>query len=237
MDGHPDCLLIQSQLQLHAGGDLTREEGDLVERHLARCTGCAELAARASRSRQRLAAAAYPPSSLATSASLWPRIAAGLQPAASAADPVAVAPAPARGKLLHFPRLAVVSGLAAALLCAGWWLARRDAPTQLPNAGSNEPIALIDAPTPQPDADRGAEFGAEFGAVSSGPSGPAGAAVADLGSSEPAPAARSSGLRRMSADELPFSDFAQDPAALRVLPVRFGAAPSGATPASVRELR
>jgi hypothetical protein len=42
----------------------------------------------------------------------------------------------------------------------------------------------------------------------------------------------------MSADERPFSDFAQDPAGLRVLPGVFGTAPtSGATPASARELR
>ncbi|MBM3975836.1 MAG: hypothetical protein FJ299_02460 [Planctomycetes bacterium] len=223
MDGHPDCLLIQSQLQLHAGGDLTREEGELVERHLARCTECAELAARARRSRQRLAEAAYPASSVATSASLWPRIAAGLQPVAPtaerAADPV---PAPARGKLLHFPRLAKISGLAAALLCAGWWLAQRGTPAELPNAAADENVALVDAPTPQAGIESSA---------------PDGTAVADLGSSEPAAAARGGGLRRMSADELPFSDFAQDPAALRVLPVRLGAAPSGATPASVRELR
>ncbi|TAJ12236.1 MAG: zf-HC2 domain-containing protein [Planctomycetota bacterium] len=221
MDGHPDCLLIQSQLQLHAGGDLTREEGDLVERHLERCPACAALAARASASRERLAAAAVGTDALASGGSLWTRIAPQLQQEGwirgPSEAPVVERVAPARGRVLPMRRLLFASGLAAALLCGGWWLATRGGDEATPRPA--DPIANND--------------GADAPRVESTPlQSPLQPEVELV--AEPTP----TGLRRMNAGERPFSDFAQDPAGLRVLPGVFGAVPtSGATPASARELR
>lgn len=240
MDRHPDCLLIQSQLQLHAGGDLTREEGDVVERHLERCPACAALAARARASRERLADASVRGDAVELAgASLWSRIAPQLEQegwigsASRAADDAAhAARAPAkstgvRGRVLPMRRLLFAGGLAAALLCGGWWLATHGGELAAP--GAADPL-VVDA------GSAGAHGGAGSGAadvelVATGP---------EL--LQPVPpqdgASNASGLRRMNAGERPFSDFAQDPARLRLLPGVIDATPTtGATPASARELR
>jgi anti-sigma factor RsiW len=237
MDASPDCLLIQSQLQLHAGLDLSPEEGDAVEQHLVRCSTCAALSARARASRQRLAAAAVAPAVVdavaraaarvradagAAAPNLWERLAPQLRQEGlihGAEAPVAVSAAAlpvARGKLLSWRSLALASGLAAAALLGAWWVRRsvEPAPATLGAPVSNANGDLADASAPVPDAEQPSTL------------------VAD-------DATPRGGLRRMRPDERPFSDFAQDPAALRRMPVGRGLLPDdgAAAAASQRELR
>lgn len=81
------CTLIQSQLPLHAGGELESDEATVVAEHLAHCAACRALADEQSRQRERLAAAHAPVPEHVPS--VWPAVRAALEREGLLARPAA----------------------------------------------------------------------------------------------------------------------------------------------------
>jgi len=175
------CTLIQSQLPLHAGGELEPDEADAVAEHLASCGACHALFGALQRQCERLAAADLPvPQDVP---SVWPAVRAALEregrfaprateiapdsaPAsatsaalARVADLPTPAPARPRGGLPRAWRFAsAISAVAAALLAFA--LLRPDdrpAPIVEIPLGAGEPAAsssevlAVREPSPAPE--------------------------------------------------------------------------------------
>lgn len=124
MTSHP-CTLVQSQLPLHAGGELEPDDAAPIAEHLASCAECSALFSALQRQRARLADAQLPVPQDAPS--VWPAVRAALEregrfapratvsaPSASGLPAAGAAPeqragAPTSSSIQHAPAFALAA--------------------------------------------------------------------------------------------------------------------------------